>query len=353
MSVIRLLALLSLAGLLAACGRSPQSTAAATLAPVATTVVRSVALAASVETPGTVIGSEHAALASPRGGRVTRVAVVAGEQVAKGALLLEVDPEAGEALLADAEARAAAANATAAQAARDFERYRALYQAKAVSPHEFEEIERAHVSSAAAARAAATAVAAARVALGYSVIRAPFAGVVATKNVRAGDFAAPGETLLVLDGGQPQVETQVGETLLAAIRIGETATVNIAGHEYPARVVERVAAADPVTRTHLIKLDLPRDAQVPSGAYASVAFALAAHPALVVPATAVVQRAGLEGVFVVNTQGQAAFRLVRAGATADARTEILAGLVAGERVVTEPGLAFDNGTPVAAAGRHG
>lgn len=349
----RTLLLLVLASSLAACGRNPQGAVAPTFAPTATTIVRSVSLAASVEIPGTVIGSEHADLASQRGGRVTRVAVAAGERVPKGALLLEVDPEAGEAMLADAEARAAAANATAVQAARDFERYRALYREKAVSPHEFEEIERERTTSAAAARAAGTAVAAARMALGYAVIRAPFTGVVAARNVRAGDFAAPGATLVVLDGGQPQVETQVGATLLVAIQLGETASVRAGGREYPARVVERVAAADPVTRTHLVKLDLPRDAEVPSGAYASVAFALAAHPALVVPATAVVQRAGLEGVFVVNTQGQAAFRLVRAGATADGRTEILAGLATGERVVTEPGLAFDNGTPVAAAGGHG
>lgn len=352
MRPVRVLLLLSLAGLLFACGRSPRAPAGVTLAPSTTTVVRSLVLTTVVDTPGTVIGSEHAELASQRGGRVTRVAVTAGERVARGALLLEVDPEAGEAVLAEAEARAAAASATAAQAARDFERYQALYKEKAVSPHEFEEIERQRSTSAAAVRAAAIAVAAARAALGYAVIRAPFAGVVAAKNVRAGDYAAPGETLVVLDGGRPQVETQVGETLLAAVRIGARVTVSIDGQAYPAHVSERVAAADPVTRTHLVKLDLPEDARVPSGAYASVAFPLATHPVLTVPASALVQRAGLDGVFVVNAEGRAALRLVRAGASAGGRTEILAGLAPGERVITAPGLGFDNGTRAMPAAPH-
>ncbi|MGH8279027.1 MAG: efflux RND transporter periplasmic adaptor subunit [Gammaproteobacteria bacterium] len=347
-----LLLTLALLGNLAACSQGQSNSTAVSATAPATTEVRSAELTDHVITPGTVVGSEHAELASRNGGRVARAPVQAGARVERGALLLEVAPEAGEATLAEASARATAAQAEADQAARDFARYRALYVEKAVSPHEFEQMRQRRDVTAAAAQAAARARVAAQSELGYALIRAPFAGVVAAKNVRAGDYAAPGVTLLVLDGGRAQVETRVGEALLATIHVDQAVTVTVDGEPYHAQVIERVSAADPVTRTHLVKLELPRDAEVASGAYASVAFPLAAHPALLVPTTALVQRAGLDGVFVVNAEGVAAFRLVRPGATRAGATEILAGLAAGERVVTAPGPLFDNGTHVTPGGAH-
>jgi multidrug efflux system membrane fusion protein len=349
MHLIRSLFLTLAIAVTAACGRAPQNLGSQPAAAPATVSVKSVVLTDTVETPGTVIGSEHAELASRHGGQVTRVAVTAGERVVRGALLLEVDPAASEAALAAAQAHAAAAQADAEQAKRDFRRYEALYKERAVSPHEFEEMQRRRTVTAAAAQAADTAVAAARTELSYAVIRAPFTGVVAAKSVRAGDYAAPGAPLIVLDGGRPQVEAEVGETLFTRVTLGEKVLVTVDGRRYHARVSERVAAADPVTRTHLVKLDLPADAEAASGAYANIAFPLAPHAALVVPATAVLRRAGLDGVFVVNAAGIAGFRLVRVGAMHGDQTEILAGLAAGERVVSKPGPGFDNGTRVAPA----
>ena len=352
MKLFRVLILIIAVTALAACGRAPRSVASLAHAAPATVGVKSVELTDWVKTPGTVIGSEHAELASRNGGRVTRVAVAAGERVGGGALLLEVDPAASEAALADAEARAAAAHADADQAELDFRRYDALYKEKAVSPREFEEMQHRRTVTAAAAQAANAAVAAARTELSYAVIRAPFAGVVAAKNVRVGDYAAPGMPLIVLDGGRPQIEAQVGEALFATIALGEEVPVTVDSKLFSARVSERVSAADPVTRTHLVKLDLPASAGVASGAYANIAFPLTQHTALVVPTSAVLRRAGLDGVFVVSADGVAAFRLVRVGDVQDGETEILAGLAAGERVVAAPGPDFDNGTRLAPANVH-
>lgn len=352
MHYARLSILAPAAILLVACGRGPATGSVAAGASPATVLVKSIVVTDTVTTPGTVVGSEHAELASRAGGRVTRVAVNAGERVARGQLLLEVDPSASEAQVAQAQAQAATARADADQAARDFARYQALYKEKAVSLHEFEEMRDRREVTAAAAAAAATALGAARTALGYAVIRAPFAGVVAAKNVRAGDFAAPGAPLIVLDGGTPEIETRVGEALLASVHLGEDVAVTVDGQQYPARVIERVSAADPVTRTHLVKLALAADTSLASGTYASVAFPLATRPALVVPTSAVLERAGLAGVFVVNAEGFAAYRLVRTGALHGSDTEILAGLALGERVVAAPGPLFDNGTRVRAQVPH-
>jgi hypothetical protein len=53
-----------------------------------------------------------------------------------------------------------------------------------------------------------------------------------------------------------------------------------------------------------------------------------------VPAAALVQRAGITGLFVVGADGLAQFRMVRTGEARDGQLEIQAGLSAGEKVVT-------------------
>jgi len=333
--------------LLTACsrGRPGETTAGATVRAAVITVTVA-PLAQSVSVPGVVIGSEHAELASSAGGRVTRVYVSAGQRVARGARLVDVDPAAGRAALAQAQAQDAAARAAAQQAAHDFKRYQALYTEHAVSPQEFEEMQHRHATTAAAAQAADAALDAARAALGYAELRAPFAGVVAAKNVRSGDFAAPGSPLIVLDGGRPQVETRVSSEMLREIKPGDRAEVDIDGHNLSGTVIERVTAADPVTHTHLVKLALPQSAAVNSGAYASVSFVVGSHAALAVPDTAVIERAGLTGVFVVDDKNRAHFRMVRVGSARGGFSDILAGLAAGERVVVAPGAEMGNGTRV-------
>ncbi len=340
--------------LLTACSHSrPGETAAGAALRAVVITVAVTPLAQSVSVPGVVIGSEHAELASSAGGRVTRVYVSAGQQVTRGARLVDVDPAAGRAALAQAQAQDAAAHAAAEQAARDFQRYQALYTEHAVSPREFEEMQHRHATTAAAAQAADVMLAAARAALGYAELRAPFAGVVAAKNVRSGDFAASGAPLIVLDGGSPQVETRVSGEMLRQIKPGERAEVDIDGHHWSGTVIERVSAADPVTHTHLVKLALQKGAAVNSGAYASVRFVVGNHAALAVPDTAVIERAGLTGVFVVDDKNRAHFRMVRVGAARGGFSDILAGLSPGERVVVAPGAEMGNGTRVQPEPGHG
>ena len=62
----------------------------------------------------------------------------------------------------------------------------------------------------------------------------------------------------------------------------------------------------------------------------------AAGARLYVPAQALVKRAEMIGVYVVNSEGRPLLRLVRTGRTAAGRTEILSGLAAGERVALDP-----------------
>lgn len=342
------------AALLVGCGpHGSEIAAAAPTVHAAVVRVQPTRLPEQVTVPGTVIRARVAKLASRQGGRVTAAPIEAGETAKRDALLLVVGAADARAQLAEARAQATATQAALIEARADERRYRTLYEEGAVSPREYQSIHRRYLSTQAAAQAAQEALAAARADLGYAELRAPFSGLLAERRVQAGDYAAPGETLAVLVGGPAQVLTEVGERVYRALRLGETADVQVADRHYPARVIQRVAAADPITRNHQIKLQLLEGPAPPYGAYAAVRVTLGETEALAIPASAVVERAGIHGVFVLDAEDRAHFRAVRLQPTANAELAVIgAGLAAGERVVADPSPTLGNGIRVQPVQNH-
>jgi multidrug efflux pump subunit AcrA (membrane-fusion protein) len=166
--------------------------------------------------------SENIVVGTPLPGTVERVAVKAGERVAKGALLFVLDQRQAqaevlsrEAALTVAEKRVPEARALLAEAEFQFNQVRGLDDNRAVSREEVQRREtalataRARLASAEAAIAAARAeLAAARTALERLTVRAPLAGEILKVNVRPGEYLAGGSAPLVL-----------GETRLLHVRV--------------------------------------------------------------------------------------------------------------------------------------
>jgi multidrug efflux pump subunit AcrA (membrane-fusion protein) len=103
-----------------------------------------------------------------------------------------------------------------------------------------------------------------------------------------------------------------------------------------ARVTALSPAADPITHRFEVVAALPGEARLRSGLFARL-WLPASNPSsrLTVPAGAVFERGGLSGVFVV-ADGRVRLRWIAAGAIADERIEIRAGVEAGERIALEP-----------------
>jgi len=299
-----------------------------------------------VSVPGTVSAVDTAVLASRAGGWVARVEVDAGAHVVQGALLAEVGAPDARGQVAEAQSRLTTAEATLSDATNDERRYSAAYRARAASAQQYEAAQRRYVAAKAEAAAAASALAVAKSNLNYAEIRAPFAGIVAEKNVWAGDFAAPGATLFVIASDQPEIRAHVGPAIYGVLKAGDQAEVVIDGKTLPAVVTRVVAAADPKSRTHLLELYLQGNATAHYGAYAELRLTLGRFPTLTVPATALARRAGLLGVFVVDKAHRAHFRLVRTGESRGGRVAIMAGLAAGETVVAAPAADLMNNSPV-------
>ena len=331
---------------------------------------------------GTVRSATTSAIQSKTVGHVTAVPVKAGDTVAAGAVLVEIDSrdadaqfkaatsglQVAERMLDEAVKGLAAAQsgATAAEAQRDlakttFERQSKLLAQKAISKQVYDEADAAAKSAEAQARMRADEVAAAqakrdqaaaaveqaqaaldaaKTGLSYTKVTAPFAGIVASKSVDVGDLASPGMTLLTLeDRSAYRLEASVDESTASGIRVNDSIGVaidGVGGGPMTGTVNEIVPAADPSSRTLTVKIALPPNELLRSGQFGRARFSSGETTSIAVPRSAIVVRGQLEGVFAVDTDGTAHLRLIKTGdAVGDGAVEVLSGLNAGDRYVAE------------------
>lgn len=316
--------------------------------PARTQVIALTATAARHASPATVVAVERAEVASRLMGYLRDIAVVEGQGVSRGQRLFTVDPidvqgQVDQARLAVTQAETAYADAKA-----DYDRYANLYQDEAVSRQQFDKMKLQHDLAAARLAQTKAGLGTASGQLRYATVTAPITGVVTRKLANAGDLAAPGRPVLVVENpARLQVETQVPEYILRQLKPGLLVPVEVDGIEGPleGRVAQVSPAADPVSHTFLVKLDV-KAAGVRSGAFARVLFPAGERQALAIPRTALVNRAGIEGVFVVDKDGIAQFRMVRGGGEHAGRIEIQAGLNPGERIVVEGAEKLESGNKV-------
>ncbi|MGQ9633383.1 MAG: efflux RND transporter periplasmic adaptor subunit [Bryobacteraceae bacterium] len=365
--------------LLTGCGgHSPRQGTAESAAPVP---VKAVEVTAAdwplvYEASGTVRARTVATISSKMMGYVREVYFQTGDRVRQGQLLLELDSRDADAQLQQAESAAsearealqevesaiAAAKANLELAQATHRRMKDLFEKKSVSTQEFDEAtarlkaaQAAYEMAAAKRRQvtarieqAAAAVEAARVMRGYARIIAPFDGVVTEKHVEPGNLAAPGAPLAVIEQqGALRLEASVEESRLKEIRPGQSAGVRLEAvdRQIDARVSEIVPAVDPVSRSGLVKLDLPPMPQLRSGMFGRAAFALGSRKVTAVPAAAIRTQGQLRSVLVVEG-GIARARLVTLGSEYQRWREVLSGLSAGEKIVSPLPAALADGARV-------
>ena len=339
------------------------------------------AIAVPYEAVGTVRSRTVSTIESRIVGQVTAVHVKEGDTVEPGTLLVEVDDretvtqtqkaesgltEAHKALTEAEKAVTAAREAqTAAEASRaladaTFQRIKNLADSQAASRQALDEAEAKQKAAAAQAAQAGeilksyqakkeeaaarieqakAGAANAQVFLSYTKIISPITGVVTMKKVDVGDLAAPGAPLLEIeDTGQYRLEATVDEGQVGRLHGGDPAPVVIdalGGAEIAGTVAEIVPAADPASRTFTVKVDLPPTESLRSGMFGRARFAAGQRQVLTVPATAVVDRGQLTGVYVVDAENTVRLRLIKTGKQFGGRVEVLSGLNEGEIVVVD------------------
>jgi HlyD family secretion protein len=311
---------------------------------------------------GTVEACLRTKLSTIVGGRIEVLNVKEGDRVRKGQLLMRLwndDQQAQSALaqtqVATARQRVAEACAQAANAAREAERQAALRDKGFVSPSREESARTeadARRAGCEAARADVTQflarVAATRVELGRTVLYAPFDGIVAKIVGEIGEYSTPSPpgvptppAIDLIDDSCLYVEAPMDEIDAPKIRPGQPVRISLdalPGRSFPGRV-KRVAPYITAVEKQARTVDIEATFDDPAapgrllvGYSADVEVILEARENVVrVPTSAL-----LEGgrVLVAGKDGTLAERRIRTGLSNWEFTEALAGLDAGERVVT-------------------
>ncbi|GAW68525.1 RND transporter [Geoanaerobacter pelophilus] len=301
------------------------------------------------EAVGTVRARTSAVISARLSGTVTGVYVREGDRVGRGKLLVAIEAvESGAAAAGAAsgvdEAFRALSEAQARKKLADvtFERYSRLFEQQALTRQELDtrrteqEVAAQGVARAEArlAQARQTARAAGAVA-GYGRVTAPISGVVVAKQVEAGQTVFPGTPLLTVEGDSGfRLEVAAPEGLLGKAKPGDRVPVSVEGTPAVGTVSEVVPVVDPASRTFTVKIDLSSGG-VRSGSYGKAFFKTGSRQGVAVPAAAVVQRASLTSVWTVSPEGIARLRLIRLGRNLDGRVEVISGLGAGDKVVTQ------------------
>jgi len=349
------LALALSTALLSACGHQSE-TAQAPAAP-RVVAAQTLRLAASDQQnltllPGTVMSANQVQVASRLMGYIRTLPVKEGQTVKAGQLLFEVDPTDIQGQVAQARAGLAQAQANLANAKADYERFGNLYKDQAIPKQQWDQIQLRYQVAQEQVAAAQAGYNTAAAQMRYSAVTSPISGVVVQKMANPGDLAAPGRPVLVIEGqGKLQVVTQVPGGVFDNIKVGDTAQVFANGKTLSGTIAQAVPVADPMSHTHTVKIDLPADSGLDSGSFVRVGFAVGSAPQLRVPQSAVVDRAGMTGVFVVDKDGIAHFRLVRLGARVGNDVEVQAGLNPDDTIVTSNLPEVENGVKIGGGNR--
>ena len=269
---------------------------------------------------------QQATVGAQTAGRVLEVKADAGQSVKKGDVLMRIDArEAAEA--------ARAAEAQYANAKVTFDRTRSLVAQKFMSSAALDKA-RADLDSAAANRSAAGA------SQSHATIVAPMTGIVARRHAEMGDMATPGKPLFTIyQPGTLRVTASIPQYRLKAMRGVGTARVEFPelGKWVDAVKVQVLPTADAATHVSLVRVTLPDVPEATPGMFARVHFITGQAEKLTVPAVAVLRRGEVAAVYVQTADNRLSLRQLRLGdAVGQGEIEVLAGLSAGDRVVTDP-----------------
>ena len=336
---------------------------------------------AVLQATGYVTPRRRATVSTQITGTLTQVLIEEGDHVDKGQVLARLEDSAlraglvaARANLASAKAQVATAKAQLGQAESD-ERRQSQLLASGVVTLQAGEVARTALTTAAAqlearlreADVANAQLAQAQVNFDYTVVRAPFAGVVTEKAAQVGEIVSPlsaggGFTRTgvgtIVDMDSLEVEVDVAEAYIGQVHANMRAEAVLDAYpdwRIPSHVIAVVPAADRGKGTVKVRVALEqKDARLVPDIGTRVSFladkggpaAAQAPRGALVPALAVAQRDGHPVVFVI-VDGKARLHVV-APADAGALKSIPAGVNAGDRVVVSPPATLEDGAAVQA-----
>jgi len=274
-------------------------------------------------------------------GAIKAVHYDVNDQVEAGALLIEIDDTQQQAALQQARANLAQAQAQNEDAQVLLQRNERLYKQGTLSKGEMDSTTARAKSAAAAVKAAEAALTQAKEQLAYTKVRAPYAGLVKSRNVEVGELVNPGQPMMtglsleklraVADAPQ-RIANQYSSASQVTVQLDDSSITPDSVVLYP--------YADAMHHSVRLRANLPEgatgtnNAKLYPGQWTKIRVQTGERQALLVPAAAILRRSELTSVYVLD-EGQPELRQVRTGHTHNGMVEILSGVKAGDEVVSD------------------
>lgn len=305
--------------------------------PVKIAAVKQGAVAREATAVGTLLANESVMIRPEIPGRVTAIHFGEGQKVASGAKLVSLDS-------AEIEAQRAATRADLLLSQQRYDRAAELYTKNFISSQALDEA-RANLSRAKAKIAEDEA------RLRKSEVRAPFAGTLGLRVISPGAYVKAGDDIVRLeDLSLMKLDFRIPETYLASLKRDQEVTLQV--DPYPDRVFKGrtfalESALDERTRTILVRARVPNPGgELRPGMFARVNLTLESQAnALLVPEEAIVPRGTQSFVFRV-IDGKAVLTAVELGIRRPGLVQVVKGLGAADRVVTDGHQKLQDGVAV-------
>ncbi|WP_374618640.1 efflux RND transporter periplasmic adaptor subunit [Pandoraea sp.] len=292
-----------------------------------------------------------------------------GDAVKAGQIVARLDPADLSKNAASARAQLDAAQHQLEYATQTVTRDRAQAKENLIAPAQLEQSENAYASALAQRNQASQQAALAADQLSYGNLKADHDGVITAEQAETGQNVSAGQPVYQLAwSGDIDVIVDVPESVLSALRVGQTATVSlpaVPGRTWQARVREVAPAADPMSRTYRAKLSLlspgpdvklgmtanvafaqplaisttstapstPPTAAASAASAASGASAVADARPITLPSTALFHDANQPAVWVVKPDDTLALRRVTIARYGERTVTVAGGIQPGERIV--------------------
>jgi len=310
---------------------------------------------------GTIEAWQKINLTPDVGGKIARILVNEGDRVGKGQVLAELDVKAITLQLRQAEAGLAVAQANYNNAQTNLERMERLSKENAVSAQQYEQVKLGFDSAKAQREQAQAAVNLAQHSLDVSILKAPFNGVVASRNAEVGDVInplmgafSPGSAsgvVTLVDFSRIKIQADISGADIGRVQKGQTAILRvptIPGQEFKGTVQVINLAADPQTKKFGIEVGVDNPDQVlRPGTFGEIIIEVHSHEnALVIPQKAVLEN---RYVFIVQN-GKAAKKEITLGLQNTTMVEVSGGIAEGDLVIAEGNFGLEDGAPIEVSG---
>lgn len=307
--------------------------------PVATVQYREVEQTYSVD--GLVEATRQSTVSAQISGRIKEINFDVGSKVNKGQVILRIDERETAQALAGSNAQVLQAQATLQNAKASYERSRQLFEQKFISQSALDKAQTEYQVARAQAAASEAGAGQASLAHAYSVVVAPYSGVVAARLVEVGEMVTPGKPMMVgFDPAEMRVIVNVPQYKLQEIGTHPKVMVELPSLSrwVKAASVAVQPLADARTHSTQVRVSLPaNEAGVYPGMFVRAHFVVGKATKLVIPNSAVLHRSEVVAVYVVDEKDKVKLRQVRVGdVTADGAIEVLAGLNPGEKIAVDP-----------------